>query len=67
MFEGIAKTNTTHTYLGLRYDTARFEGIAKTNTTHTSHNCNFFTSCLRVLLKQIQPTQNSDQRVDPSV
>ena len=35
LFEGIAKTNTTHTeYLNLKKD-IRFEGIAKTNTTHT--------------------------------
>ena len=35
VFEGIAKTNTTHT-AGLLVDaTTLFEGIAKTNTTHT--------------------------------
>ena len=36
MFEGIAKTNTTHTYEALGFLLEKFEGIAKTNTTHTS-------------------------------
>ena len=35
MFEGIAKTNTTHTFSSLPYLDPLFEGIAKTNTTHT--------------------------------
>ena len=35
MFEGIAKTNTTHTNLPAVKFKAQFEGIAKTNTTHT--------------------------------
>ena len=34
-FEGIAKTNTTHTSQRIHSPYARFEGIAKTNTTHT--------------------------------
>ena len=34
-FEGIAKTNTTHTRLIVVGPLHRFEGIAKTNTTHT--------------------------------
>ena len=35
MFEGIAKTNTTHTLFIPQLSTIAFEGIAKTNTTHT--------------------------------
>ncbi len=35
MFEGIAKTNTTNTFLFVFFDTPVFEGIAKTNTTNT--------------------------------
>ena len=35
MFEGIAKTNTTHTYYVDENAPREFEGIAKTNTTHT--------------------------------
>ena len=53
-FEGIAKTNTTHTgivYFGFRL---MFEGIAKTNTTHTNRIAKMMKICLRVLLKQIQ-------------
>ena len=34
-FEGIAKTNTTHTMYIMRIRKRAFEGIAKTNTTHT--------------------------------
>ena len=36
LFEGIAKTNTTHTILRFEKAGQPFEGIAKTNTTHTS-------------------------------
>ncbi len=57
MFEGIAKTNTTHTDV---FDSIRdflFEGIAKTNTTHTSYSSFESLVSLRVLLKQILPTQ----------
>ena len=56
-FEGIAKTNTTHTtdpYYGVEI---KFEGIAKTNTTHTPSFLSTIRSGLRVLLKQILPTQ----------
>ena len=35
VFEGIAKTNTTHTFLEFGQRLHLFEGIAKTNTTHT--------------------------------
>ena len=35
MFEGIAKTNTTHTKIFWQRLARLFEGIAKTNTTHT--------------------------------
>ena len=35
MFEGIAKTNTTHTVIHQISNHVLFEGIAKTNTTHT--------------------------------
>ena len=35
MFEGIAKTNTTHTCYNSASYGGKFEGIAKTNTTHT--------------------------------
>ena len=35
LFEGIAKTNTTHTIYILFNFISKFEGIAKTNTTHT--------------------------------
>ena len=35
MFEGIAKTNTTHTKDEMKMLQVKFEGIAKTNTTHT--------------------------------
>ena len=34
-FEGIAKTNTTHTKRCTGRSSIMFEGIAKTNTTHT--------------------------------
>ena len=34
-FEGIAKTNTTHTGVSRTECLCQFEGIAKTNTTHT--------------------------------
>ena len=34
-FEGIAKTNTTHTQSFQKEANHGFEGIAKTNTTHT--------------------------------
>ena len=34
-FEGIAKTNTTHTLRAEILTRVLFEGIAKTNTTHT--------------------------------
>ncbi len=58
LFEGIAKTNTTHTLPQPFAPKTMFEGIAKTNTTHTfilsSRRC----QCLRVLLKQIQHTQD---------
>ena len=36
LFEGIAKTNTTHTISLNIGGTQPFEGIAKTNTTHTN-------------------------------
>ena len=36
----------------------RYEGIAKTNTTHTDSISGGLGECLRVLLKQIQHTQN---------
>ena len=35
LFEGIAKTNTTHTAMIQSFKNTLFEGIAKTNTTHT--------------------------------
>ena len=38
MFESIAKTNTTHTFIGIEVIWMTFESIAKTNTTHT-RNC----------------------------
>ena len=37
-FEGIAKTNTTHTKQKQYFKDFLFEGIAKTNTTHTVEN-----------------------------
>ncbi len=37
MFEGIAKTNTTHTRICITPGVSVFEGIAKTNTTHTAN------------------------------
>ena len=56
MFEGIAKTNTTHTsYFAIIHD-KEFEGIAKTNTTHTLKITIIMFYSLRVLLKQILPT-----------
>ena len=56
MFEGIAKTNTTHTERDLAFADGEFEGIAKTNTTHTRSLCRRVEKRLRVLLKQIQHT-----------
>ena len=56
MFEGIAKTNTTHTKIKTFIYPRVFEGIAKTNTTHTSVTRHPTMRCLRVLLKQIQHT-----------
>ena len=38
-FEGIAKTNTTHTIIIIAIYGRLFEGIAKTNTTHTLESC----------------------------
>lgn len=35
MFEGIAKTNTTHTSSAPESTKVQFESIAKTNTTYT--------------------------------
>ena len=58
LFEGIAKTNTTHTTLKIRMFKREFEGIAKTNTTHTSMKRLRSIRRLRVLLKQILPTLN---------
>ena len=56
-FEGIAKTNTTHT-CGQKCELKdMFEGIAKTNTTHTPFCGAGKQEGLRVLLKQILPTQ----------
>ena len=59
LFEGIAKTNTTHTAVETIRNPARFEGIAKTNTTHTVSLSSGLRECLRVLLKQIQPTHKT--------
>ena len=56
MFEGIAKTNTTHTLIKMNLLICLFEGIAKTNTTHTHPVLYIFFHRLRVLLKQIQHT-----------
>ncbi len=61
MFEGIAKTNTTNTALDISNPECVFEGIAKTNTTNTYHKVSLLESCLRVLLKQIQQTQEADK------
>ena len=55
-FEGIAKTNTTHTIENIDCMNCAFEGIAKTNTTHTGIFAADPRVCLRVLLKQILPT-----------
>ncbi len=56
MFEGIAKTNTTHTVNPNAMEIVGFEGIAKTNTTHTFTYGDKKQCGLRVLLKQILPT-----------
>ena len=40
-FEGIAKTNTTHTISNIYLNRRMFEGIAKTNTTHTDSKKGF--------------------------
>ena len=55
-FEGIAKTNTTHTDTTDNALHLEFEGIAKTNTTHTDSKSFAKSVGLRVLLKQILPT-----------
>ena len=57
LFESIAKTNTTHTEKLPKLDDFGFESIAKTNTTHTAGISRTILPCLRVLLKQIQHTQ----------
>ena len=58
-FEGIAKTDTTHTE-DYYFNTAHlFEGIAKTDTTHTVPDNKVPGVCLRVLLKQTQLTLNN--------
>ena len=62
VFEGIAKTNTTHTSLMEMVLLVLFEGIAKTNTTHTGFPTFEHKFRLRVLLKQIQHTQKPDNR-----
>ena len=56
LFEGIAKTNTTHTMATRKKIGMGFEGIAKTNTTHTINIADKIKNSLRVLLKQIQHT-----------
>ena len=67
MFESIAKTNTTNTRECAALCTCEFESIAKTNTTNTILEWRCRRVCLRVLLKQIQQTQDSASEAGTSV
>ena len=58
VFESVAKTNTTHTERLGHGRIQLFESVAKTNTTHTLTGYIISLFSLRVLLKQIQPTQS---------
>ena len=66
-FESVAKTNTTRTREHYHAVIALFESVAKTNTTRTQAATLDSMACLRVLLKQIQPTHGTFSEYDTAV